>query len=201
MLNASILPTPAGWQKKPLVDLVDFLDSRRIPIKEQDRAKMAGDIPYYGASGIIDYVNQYIFDEDIILLAEDGANILNRSTPIAFRVSGKCWVNNHAHVFAAKSNADPEYIVQFLEAIRYDAFNSGSAQPKLNREICEQIPVLTPSLPEQRKIAAILRTWDLGLEKLSALRKAKELRFKGLSQRLLALHGRLVVASLAPTGR
>lgn len=85
---------PNNWEIKNLNDVCDFLDTQRIPIKDTDRTKMPGIYPYYGASGIIDYVNKYIFDEDLILLAEDGANIINRSTPIAFLVNGKIWVNN-----------------------------------------------------------------------------------------------------------
>tara|TARA_R110000850_G_scaffold150459_2_gene273044 strand:+ start:2928 stop:4154 length:1227 start_codon:yes stop_codon:yes gene_type:complete len=170
MLNAQILEPPVGWNKVTLEQVAEFLDSRRIPIKEQDREKMHGPYPYYGASGIIDFVNDYIFDEDIILLAEDGANILNRATPIAFRVSGKSWVNNHAHVMRPRENTDIEFLTQYLDSIRYDAYNTGSAQPKLNREVCGLIPVLAPPYSEQRKIAAILRTWDEALEKLNALR-------------------------------
>lgn len=87
-----------GWEEKKLGDISEFLDGKRKPIKESDRLKIKGIYPYYGASGIIDYVNDYIFDEDIILLGEDGENIVSRNLPLAFKVTGKCWVNNHAHV-------------------------------------------------------------------------------------------------------
>ncbi len=90
---------PNDWEVKKLDDVCLVLDSKRKPVKSEDRENMKGDIPYYGASGIIDWVNDYIFDEDLILFAEDGENIKTRNLPLAFRVSGKCWVNNHAHVF------------------------------------------------------------------------------------------------------
>lgn len=89
---------PYDWEVKELRELVEFLDGKRKPIKDSDRLKMQGQYPYYGASGIIDYVNNYLFDEDLILLGEDGENILSRNLPLAFKVSGKIWVNNHAHV-------------------------------------------------------------------------------------------------------
>jgi type I restriction enzyme S subunit len=89
---------PQDWSLRQLGDVVEFLDGRRRPVKDADRAKMRASIPYYGASGIVDYVNDYLFDEDLILLGEDGENILSRNCRLAFRISGKAWVNNHAHV-------------------------------------------------------------------------------------------------------
>ena len=182
---------PNNWEIKNLNDVCDFLDTQRIPIKDTDRTKMPGIYPYYGASGIIDYVNKYIFDEDLILLAEDGANIINRSTPIAFLVNGKIWVNNHAHVLKARPLIDRYYLCAYLESLKYDKYNTGTAQPKLNRETCEKLPVLIPPLPEQRKIANILSTWDKAIEKQRRLIEKLELRKKGLMQQLLTEKKRL----------
>ena len=144
---------PQEWEIKTLNKACYFLDSQRLPIKDSDRAKISGIYPYYGASGIIDYVNSYIFDDDLILLAEDGANIINRSTPIAFLVNGKIWVNNHAHVLKAKPSFDRYYLCVYLESLKYNKYNTGTAQPKLNREVCEKTPILTPPLAEKKKIA------------------------------------------------
>lgn len=182
---------PKSWEIKTLNSVCDFLDSQRIPIKDIDRAKISGIYPYYGASGIIDYVNKYIFDDDLILLAEDGANIINRSTPIAFLVNGKIWVNNHAHVLKVRPNTDRYYLCAYLESLKYDKYNTGTAQPKLNRETCEKIPVLVPPLPEQRKIADILNTWDKAIEKQTQLIEKLELRKKGLMQQLFTAKRRL----------
>lgn len=182
---------PKNWEIKTLNAVCDFLDSQRIPIKDIDRTKMPGIYPYYGASGIIDYVNKYIFDDDLILLAEDGANIINRSTPIAFLVNGKIWVNNHAHVLKVRPNTNRYYLCAYLESLKYDKYNTGTAQPKLNRETCEKIPVLVPPLPEQRKIADILNTWDKAIEKQTQLIEKLELRKKGLMQQLLTGKKRL----------
>jgi type I restriction enzyme S subunit len=89
---------PKGWPSKPFGELVKNQDGRRKPVKASDRAERKGQYPYYGASGVIDFVDEYIFDETALLIAEDGANLLARSTPVAFMAQGKYWVNNHAHV-------------------------------------------------------------------------------------------------------
>ena len=182
---------PQEWEVKSLNKACDFLDSQRIPIKDSERAKISGIYPYYGASGIIDYVNNYIFNDDLILLAEDGANIINRSTPIAFLVNGKIWVNNHAHVLKAKPSFDRYYLCAYLESLKYDKYNTGTAQPKLNREVCEKIPILAPPLAEQRKIAEVLGVWDEAIEKQARLIEKLALRKRGLMQRLLSAKLRL----------
>ncbi len=107
------------WEEKPLGDVVHFLDGRRKPIKEADRTAIQGNYPYYGASGIIDYINDYIFDEDLILLGEDGENIVSRNLPLVFKVSGRCWVNNHAHVMKPKAPNHLEFLVQYMESLSY----------------------------------------------------------------------------------
>ena len=93
---------------KKLEDVCEILDSRRVPITAKDRK--AGDYPYYGANGLQDYVADYIFDDELVLLAEDGGNFGSKERPIAYRVSGKCWVNNHAHVLKAKPNMHVDYL-------------------------------------------------------------------------------------------
>ena len=160
------------WEKKKLGEVSNFLDGRRKPIKSGDRAKMQGEYPYYGASGIIDYVNNYIFDEELILLGEDGENIVSRNSPLAFRVSGKCWINNHAHVIVPKEGIDIDFLTHNLERINYLIYNTGTAQPKLNQEVCRSIPSYFASYPEQQKIASFLSSVD---EKIQQLTKKKEL--------------------------
>lgn len=152
---------------------------------------MQGKYPYYGASGIIDYVNDYIFDDDLILLGEDGANIITRSTPLAFLVSGKVWINNHAHVLKTNEGYNRSYICNYLESLSYDKYNTGTAQPKLNQEVCEHIPVLIPSEDEQNKISDLLTLWDTAIAKQTALIEKLALRKKGLMQQLLTGKKRL----------
>ncbi len=120
-----------GWETKRFDALCENLDSRRKPITASERE--AGIYPYYGASGIVDYVADYIFDEDILLISEDGANLLMRSTPIAFSVSGKVWVNNHAHVVRFKEMSMQKYIEVYFSLIDISDHITGSAQPKLNQ--------------------------------------------------------------------
>ena len=182
---------PKEWEVKRLGEVCTFLDSQRIPIKDADRGKMQGEYPYYGASGIIDYVNDYIFDDDLILLGEDGANILLRSTPLAFLVSGKVWVNNHAHVLKTKQGFDRYYVCNYLEILSYDKYNTGTAQPTLNREICEKIPILLPPKEEQNRISKLLVEWDTAIEKQSELIKKLKLRKRALMQQLLTGKKRL----------
>lgn len=134
------------------------LDSQRRPVTKS--AREPGDIPYYGASGIVDYVSDYIFDGDYLLVSEDGANLLARSTPIAFSISGKTWVNNHAHVLQFNSYAERRFTEIYLNSIDLTPFISGAAQPKLNQANLNKIPVPVPSIEEQARIVAILDTFD-----------------------------------------
>ena len=127
---------------KTLPEIGENLDSRRVPITGGDRK--AGIYPYYGASGIVDHVDGFIFDEDILLISEDGANLLARVTPIAFPASGKVWVNNHAHVMKFKNMATQIYIEKLLNMIDISNYVTGTAQPKLNQAKLNSIPIPLP---------------------------------------------------------
>jgi type I restriction enzyme, S subunit len=142
----------------PLGELAESLDSKRKPITSGLRD--AGEVPYYGASGIVDYVKDYIFDEELLLVSEDGANLLARSTPIAFSISGKSWVNNHAHVLRFRTYAERRYVEFYLNSIDLTLYISGAAQPKLNKKNLESISIPNPSLEEKERIVAILDKFD-----------------------------------------
>lgn len=194
---------PDDWEVKSLGEAVDFLDGRRRPVKDSDRAKMRGDIPYYGASGIVDYVNDFLFDEELILLGEDGENILSRNSRLAFKISGKTWVNNHAHVLRPKPGMILDYLVEFLESQDYDQYNTGTAQPKLNKMVCSGIPVLCPPPQEQRAIAQALSDVDALLATLNQMiAKKRNLKQAAMQQlltgktRLPGFSGEWVVKSL-----
>lgn len=152
------------WQIKELGNVADFFDGKRVPIESVERQSMQGVYPYYGASGIIDHVNRYIFDGEYILLAEDGANILMRSSPVAFLVKGKFWLNNHAHIMQA--HGSNMYLATYLERIKYDNYNTGTTQPKLNATIVKKINIAIPSELEQEKIAEFLTVVDERVEKI-----------------------------------
>jgi len=146
------IPINPDWPMVELGGIAENLDSRRVPITKGDRT--SGSIPYYGASGIVDHVSDFIFDEDILLISEDGANLIARSTPIAFSVSGKCWVNNHAHVLKFENPATQSFVEIYLNSISIEEFVTGAAQPKLNQQALNSIPIPLPPLAEQQAIVA-----------------------------------------------
>ena len=183
---------PEAWVVRPLGEVVTFLDGKRRPVKDTDRAKMRGTIPYYGASGIVDYVNDYLFDEDLILLGEDGENILSRNCRLAFRISGKAWVNNHAHVLKPNLDISIGFLTDYLESLNYERLNSGTAQPKLNKQSCFGIQVaLPPTKAEQEAIAEALSDADALIEALQQLIAKKRHLKQGTMQELLGGKKRL----------
>ena len=146
------------WEQRKLDDVVEFLDTMRKPLEGAKR--ISGSYPYYGASGIVDYVDGYLFDEELILLSEDGANITERNYPVCFLASGKYWVNNHAHVLRTKQGNENNFICNSLERKDYKQYNTGMAMPKLNKETCKKIPILCPEFEEQKKIGDYFRSLD-----------------------------------------
>ena len=145
------------WKKNKLDKVVDFFDNQRIPIDSSERK--SGPYPYYGASGIIDYVDDFIFSGEYVLLAEDGANIILRSSPIAYLSKGKFWLNNHAHIMRMKTGSN-EFLIQLLEKQNYEKYNTGTAQPKLNGEVVKNITLHFPSDDEQFAIGTLFCTLD-----------------------------------------
>jgi len=185
MKDSAIGKIPIEWDVKSLGECVEFWDGKRVPLKQEDRDTMQGDYPYYGASGIIDYVDSYLFDDDLILVGEDGENVVSRNSPLAFQVSGEIWVNNHAHVLKPKENHNIGFLTQRLEFHDYSLLVSGSAQPKLNQRNLKGLQLAVPPEPEQAKIAEILSTVDRAIEQTEAA-IAKQQRIKtGLMQDLL----------------
>jgi type I restriction enzyme S subunit len=148
---------PEGWCWATLDEIVQNHDGTRIPVKRTDRADRQGKYPYYGASGIIDTVDDYLFDGEFLLIAEDGANLLARSTPIAFQAQGKFWVNNHAHVVQTIGELPLDYLEYFLNSISLRPFVTGSAQPKLTQKAMNSIPVPMAPSREARTIVRDIR--------------------------------------------
>jgi type I restriction enzyme S subunit len=141
---------PKHWIVAPVKVMFDNLDGKRVPLAGVDREHMAGDIPYYGASGIIDRINQHIFDEDLILVSEDGANLVSRVYRISFIARGKYWVNNHAHVIRPKDGC-LDFWSERLEVVDLVPFITGSTQPKLTIENLLNIRVSMPPTVEERQ--------------------------------------------------
>lgn len=141
-----------------LGELAENLDSKRKPITSSQRKP--GKIPYYGASGIVDYVEDYIFDGDYLLISEDGANLLARSTPIAFSISGKNWVNNHAHILKFETKYERLFVEYYLNSIDLAPYITGAAQPKLNKKNLNSIKIPNPALEEKERIVKLLDQLD-----------------------------------------
>lgn len=141
-----------NWEMVELKELYKNLDGKRKPVTKSERAD--GIYPYYGASGIVDYVEGYIFDEKLLLISEDGANLLARSTPIAFSVEGKIWVNNHAHVLKFDSYDLQKYVEFYINSIDISQYVTGSAQPKLNQQSLNRMRIPLPLPETQQKIVS-----------------------------------------------
>jgi type I restriction enzyme S subunit len=145
---------PAGWKLIRFGDLLINRDSERIPLSVDERATRRGEYDYYGASGVIDSIDAYLFDKPLLLIGEDGANLINRSTPIAFMAYGKYWVNNHAHVLDGYSEGLLLYVCLYINAISLEPYVTGTAQPKMNQAKMNGIVVAIPPLAEQHRIVA-----------------------------------------------
>jgi type I restriction enzyme, S subunit len=178
------------WAIKFLSDIAFNFDNRRIPITSSERKK--GPIPYYGASGIIDFVQGFIFDDDLLCISEDGANLIDRNYPIAFSITGKTWVNNHAHVLKFENKYTQVIVEKYLNEITLEDFLTGMAQPKLNRTKLDIIPIPLPKPPEQQKIAACLSSLDELITAESQKRDALKTHKKGLMQQLFPAEGETV---------
>lgn len=156
----------------------EILDSMRIPITASDRKE--GKYPYYGANGIQDYVNDYIFDDELVLLAEDGGNFGSKEKPIAYRVSGKCWVNNHAHVLKPKAGLDVDYLCYSLMFYDVGGMVNGATRQKLTQAAMRQMIIPKRSLDEQieivniiKKVQGVIASRKEELEQLDLLIKAR----------------------------
>lgn len=167
-----------GWAPKPLGDLVDVLDRFRKPITKTDRE--AGPFPYYGATGVLDHVSGYLFDEPLVLIGEDGAK-WEAGANSAFAIEGKTWVNNHAHVLRPhRDRLLDDWLIYYLNGADLTPFISGMTVPKLNQGRLLEIPIPLPPLEEQERIVAILDEALEGLDRARAnaeanLQNAREL--------------------------
>ena len=181
-----------GWLETTVDKLSTNLDSKRVPITKSDR--VSGEYPYYGASGIVDYVGDYIFEGETLLVSEDGANLLARSTPIAFSVSGKYWVNNHAHILKFENMATQRFVEFYLESIKLDEYITGAAQPKLNQKALNSIPIPIPrSVDAQAKIVERIELLSAETQRLESIYQHKLAALDELKKSLLhhAFNGEL----------
>lgn len=182
------LADDADTEWTTLDQISENCDRQRKPITKSNR--VVGNYPYYGASGIVDYVEDYIFDGDFLLVSEDGANLLARSTPIAFSISGKNWVNNHAHVLQFDTYEMRRYVEIYLNSIDLSKYISGGAQPKLNQENLNKIPIPVPSPERVKYVVSILDRFDTLYhdisEGLSAEIEARQKQYEYYRDKLLS---------------
>ena len=177
---------PVGWEVKKIREIAENLDNYRKPIKAGDRNKIKGKYPYYGAAGIVDYINDYLFDGTYILFGEDGENLISRKVPQAFIVKGKFWVNNHAHILRVYDGFDINLIVQILESKKYDSIIYGSAQPKINKSDLCKIKIIIPiKVEEQKEISDSIIIIDKEVTKKQNKITTLERLKKSLMQNLL----------------
>ena len=162
---------------KTMGEVAENLDYLRKPVTKGSRS--SGIYPYYGASGIVDFVDDYIFDGEFLLVSEDGANLIARKTPIAFPINGRTWVNNHAHVLKFESQIDQKFVSYYLNHIDLSPYISGAAQPKLNKQNLNSILLPYPNEQIRKRIVQVLDNFDAVCNDLNiGLPKEIELRQK-----------------------
>lgn len=189
---------PSHWIEGSVKYICKSLDYKRIPLSAEERGSRQGEYPYYGASGVIDRVDDYLFDEDTILFGEDGANLLAKSTPLAFFASGKYWVNNHAHILKPLDEMY-SFWVNSLNNLDISPVVSGSAQPKLTAEALGNLKVVYPqNVEERQKIASFL---DHETAKIDTLIEKQQQLIKLLKEKRQAVISHAVTKGLNPQAR
>lgn len=192
---------PAHWDVQPIKRAMENLNTRRVPLSGDERGQMKDRrFDYYGASGIIDCVEDYLFDEDLLLIAEDGANLVLRNLPLAVVARGKYWVNNHAHILRPRHGL-LEYFAHRLETIDYRPWISGAAQPKLTQDRLMSILIAIPALEEQHAIVQAIQKSTYGPERAQEVAKREMNLVSEYRTRLISdvVTGKLDVRGVEPS--
>lgn len=186
---------PNGWCLTNIGELLINRDGERKPVSSAIRNKQKNKVyNYYGAAGIIDKVDGYLFNERLLLIGEDGANLLSRSKDNAFFADGKYWVNNHAHVLDAIDKNLLDFVAIVINAMKLDDYITGSAQPKLSQDNLNKIPIALPPLYEQIRIVAKLKYWFSFVDCIEYNKGNLQDTIKQVKSKVLdlAIHGKLV---------
>lgn len=186
---------PSGWCFTNIEELLINRDGERKPVSSAIRSKQKNKVyNYYGAAGIIDKVDGFIFDERLLLIGEDGANLLSRSKDNAFFAEGKYWVNNHAHVLDATDKNLLDFVAIVINAMKLDDYITGSAQPKLSQDNLNKIPIALPPLQEQKRIVKELNHWFSLVDCIECNKDDLQNTIKQTKSKILdlAIHGKLV---------
>ena len=186
---------PNGWCFTDIGELLINRDGERKPVSSAIRSKQTNKIyDYYGAAGVIDKVDSYLFDERLLLVGEDGANLLSRSKNNAFFADGKYWVNNHAHVLDATNKKILDFVAIVINSMKLDDYITGSAQPKLSKDNLNKIPISLPPLAEQERITAEIERWFALIDQIEQGKSDLQATIKQAKSKILdlAIHGKLV---------
>lgn len=181
---------PPGWELRNLGGVeglkpaAQFLDNLRVPVNEKERAKRPGPYPYFGANGQQGWIDDFLFDEELILLAEDGGFFFNNTKPASYRVSGKCWVNNHAHVLRPQKGILPDWLNVCLAFADFTPFIPEPIRPKLNQKNARKIPIPVPPFNEQKRMVARINDLSHGIEESRKISNSRELELDALLQSL-----------------
>lgn len=172
---------PAGWELAELGDIVDVLDSRRVPVNAKERAKRPGDVPYYGATGQVGWIDEALFDEDLVLLGEDGAPFFDPGKQKAYHIHGPSWVNNHAHVLRARVELSSDRFLKYaLDAADYRPYVNGTTRMKLTQRAMCRMAIPMPPRAEQDRIVVAIEEHLSHLDAGDAARRSAERRIKAL---------------------
>jgi len=142
--DSDLGPIPKGWTPGKLADVIEILDSKRIPLSSAERAKRKGPYPYYGAAGVLDYVDDFLFSGTHVLMGEDGSVVTDDDKPVIQYVWNLFWVNNHAHVLRGKNGFTEEHLYLFLKQLNIRPYVTGAVQPKLNQRNMKSVPMIVP---------------------------------------------------------
>ncbi|WP_165388034.1 restriction endonuclease subunit S [Vibrio vulnificus] len=164
----------SNWETKRISDVCEYKNNKRVPIKSIDRAKRQGGYPYYGASGIVDYIDDYIFDGTYLLISEDGENLRTRNTPIAFKATGQFWVNNHAHILTEKEDGILDYLEYYFSCTSLTPYLTGAVQPKLSKQSLESIEIPVPPLEIRQNINEVLNAFTNKIANNTAMNQTLE---------------------------
>lgn len=188
---------PAHWEVKRLKHVTRCLDGKRVPLNSEQRGEKQGDIPYWGANGVLDHLDEFLFDEPLVLLGEDGAPFFDRLKDVAFYVNEKVWVNNHAHVLRPVG-IEPVFLAHTLNMVEYRSFIDGTTRDKLTQDDMDQITIQTPPVDEQHTITAFL---DRETSRIDALLKKKQKQIELLQEKRTALISHTVTKGLNPNAK
>jgi type I restriction enzyme S subunit len=181
-----LMTTPNHWEISPLSKVVDVLDNLRVPVNSSERNKRPGSVPYYGATGQVGTIDEALFNEELLILGEDGVQFFDPNKPKAYKISGPAWVNNHAHVLRPKpEKVLQNFLLHFLNQFNYIGYANGTTRLKLTQGAMNSIPVHLPPLPEQQKIVEILEDHLSRLDASVAIADAMEKQSASLRRSLL----------------